>query len=227
MKKARSARKKVIRGLPILGLDERDYLKEERRLSKQFGHSASPGDIFWGLANRALQNLELNPGQNAHQIQMIHWHMGLYLLEEGRSREEVQGQQRESHRWQLIKRRADWQQVGGISSRRCVIRTDRGTEYACCEACTLLEGARFTYDEFFDQLPLPQANCEKDWCICRWDDQGVDARPRTELADRVSFDSEDPVSTSRGASPGCLSSAVVLVSILLLGIAAVLAVAGF
>ena len=72
-KKARSARNKVLRRLPILGLEEGNYLLEERRLSKQFGRAPSPGDVYWGLANSTLQQLIPSPGKNAHQIKQIYW----------------------------------------------------------------------------------------------------------------------------------------------------------
>jgi len=225
-KKARSARNKVLRRLPILGLEEGNYLLEERRLSKQFGRAPSPGDVYWGLANSTLQQLVPSPGKNAHQIKQIYWQMGLHLLDEGRSREQVQRQQRESHRWDLTDSQKGWQKVGGTSGRLCVVRTDKGTEYACCEPCTALEGAEYTYKDALDKLPLPQAECEKDWCTCMWAYQGADAPFDSDPAGEFSIEYEDLRSSSSGASQGCLTSTAAFVGVLLLAIAGVLAVVG-
>ncbi len=220
-KKARSARNKVLRQLPVLGLEEGAYLLEERRLSKQFGRAPSPGDVYWGLANSTLQQLVPSPGKNAHQIKQIYWQMGLHLLAEGRSREEVQRQQKESHRWGLTGELKGWQGFVDVGDRLAVVRTD-----TCCETCGALDGTEYTYKEAIDKLPLPQAECEKEWCTCWWSFTGSDLSDDLDLADEVSIEYEDLTSSSSGASQGCLTSTAVFIGVLLLAIAGIFAVVG-
>ncbi len=219
-KKVLSARNKVLRRLPVLGLEEGAYLLEEQRLSEQFGHTPSPGDVFWGLANSTLQRLVPNPAKNGHQIKQIYWHMGLHLLDEGRSRERVQREQRESHRWQLTGELNEWQGFGGAGERLAVIRTD-----TCCETCGALDWTEFTYEEAIDKLPLPQAECERDWCTCMWTSTGGYSDD-LDLTSEISIEYQVTTSPSSGASQGCLSSAAVLIGVLLVAIAGVLAAVG-
>lgn len=222
-KKARSARNKVQQQL---GLEEGAYLLEEQRLAKQFGHAPSPGDVFWGLANSTLQQLVPSPGKNAERIQQIYAQMGLHLLEEGRSREEVQKQQRKSQRWQLIHMQTSSKGFGPNFGHHCVVLTQKGTEYACCETCSALERAEYTYEEALDKLPLPQAECEKDWCTCVWGYGHDDAPFDSDQADEFSIEYEDLRSSSSGAPQGCLTSTAAFVGVLLLAVAGVLAVVG-
>ena len=173
-KRTLAARSKVIRGLPVLGVGEGAYDREEQRLAKKFGKSPSPGDVYWSMANKAVQRLGRDPENNAHQIQQIYWQMGLHRRDEGAAKADVQMSQRESHRWQLT----NWlfQHASYAIRYKAEIRTD-----TCCAPCGVLEGTLYDIEEAIEVPPLPQSECEQDWCTCWWafqiDDPSREDRP--------------------------------------------------
>lgn len=162
-KRTLAARNKVIRGLPVLGVGDGAYDREEQRLAEKFGKSPSPGDVYWSMANKAVQRLGRDPENNAHQIQQIYWQMGLHRLGEGAAKADVQMSQRESHRWQLTNRLFQFQEASLASRYKAEIRTD-----TCCTSCGALEGTLYDIEEAIEVLPLPQPECEEDWCTCWW-----------------------------------------------------------
>jgi len=209
-----------------MDLDETDYYREEKRLSEKFGTTASPGDIYWGLANQTLQKLISDPkngdiahwGRNAHQIQMLYWKMGLHLLRENRPREQVQNQQRESHKWDLTKEYQSDLAVVGHPISMVYVMAD-----TCCSTCQLLEGEEYTYEKALEEMPLPQTDCEKEWCTCMWNRKFSEDQVEVYSVDSVSHEKEDEdisievnVTSSVKPAQGCLASFVLISFALLL-----------
>lgn len=225
LKKNRSERNRALRDLAGMDLDETDYRREEKRLSEKFGSNASPGDIYWGLANQTLQKLIADPKngdaehwhRNAHQIQMLYWKMGLHLLRENRSREQVQDQQRESHKWRLTKEHRTYLSMRKTS----IFSIDVGS---CCDTCRILEGGEYTFEKALEEMPLPQVDCEKDWCTCWWVNKLPDDHYfETDSLDVSGLENEDEgvsievnVASSVKPAQGCLASFLLISFALLL-----------
>jgi len=182
--------------------------------------------------NQKLQNLMSDPDNNdarhwennAHQIQQIYWQMGVHLKDEGRPREQVQEQQRLSHQWRLNRDKSVSEIFGESGLGKQVTISTR----SCCDACHVLEGKEYTFGDALNEAPLPQAQCEWDWCLCTWARKRGDNASTSDLfgfdhlADELSLEIEHgnrPTSASQ-ASQGCLSSVVLLVGVLLLTVVA-------
>lgn len=214
-KKARSLRNRVLANLEEFGLNEGHYTKTEKRLTKEFGRSPSAGDVFWRLANERIERLGRNPEKNAHDLKRCYWSMGLHLLHEGRSREAVQNQQRESHRWALIEDHTNWRNYGSHNEWIPIVDTS-----FCCETCGGLNGVEYTYEEALAKMPLPQADCEEDWCLCGWSKRISDDLNDTDLESEALVELEEESNASKKSSPGCLISLLIL-SVLVLAISTI------
>ena len=65
-----------------LGITDHDWQQTEQRLQVKFGSKPSPGDTYWSLANRAVNNAASDG--DWQQVSMIYRQMALHLRSEGR-----------------------------------------------------------------------------------------------------------------------------------------------
>ena len=160
-KKSRSQRNKAIRKVAALGLDESAFLKHEKKLLEEFGSTPSPGDVYWSAANSRVLSLGRKPKENAQMLNSIYWAMGHHLLDEGRSKKHVQALQKKSHKWELVQMVVEFEYLG--QDRNAVIDAAN-----CCDTCEIRNREEFTVEGATEDAPLPQEECENDWCTCMW-----------------------------------------------------------
>jgi hypothetical protein len=90
---------------------------------------------------------------------MLHWQMGLHLLDEGKPHGRLQKQAHAAELRHFLAG-SEWDPEG---RRRAVILAN-----ACCDVCGQLDGQVFTLEEAMNVMPLPPEGCEREWCKCSW-----------------------------------------------------------
>lgn len=155
--------KSLIDGLKM-GFDEKriDSMvkKQSDILTERFGHTASLGDIAWGVANKLIADIARSGEIDG--LQHIYFQMALYLNRCGKDYSHILYNCFEIE----LKR---YEKSGFIKTVK--IHTVDG----CCEQCKLLEGKKLTIDEAIERKMLPCKECSskfnnpksaKGWCRC-------------------------------------------------------------
>lgn len=156
-----SARKKAIRRIDWMGLTEADYDSKALELAEKWGTPPSPGDVYWTLANEQVHRLG-DPRQSGYEMQQIYSGMAQHLREEGRPHEHLQ---RQAHHARLAYERA---KIEGFLQENDQMWPVQVLGNACCEACELLDGRTYTFEQALQEMPLPPEKCTRGWCNCSW-----------------------------------------------------------
>jgi hypothetical protein len=134
--------------------------KQSEILTERFGHTASLGDIAWGVANKLI--IDITRSGETDRLHHVYFQMALYLNRCGKDYSHLLYNCFEIS----LKRYKKSDVVKSVK-----IRTVDG----CCEQCKPLEGMTLTVDEALEKKILPCKECSfkldnqkssKGWCRC-------------------------------------------------------------
>lgn len=132
-----------------IGVDDAGFQAEEEQLSARFGHLASPGDVFWGLANRQVMT-EAGAGR-WDAVRDVYLAMGRVDVEEGRPWLQRAQLAAEMSLKSVCELRRDPVQIGGCQCSECAAAS-RGVVLSC--------------EQVRASSPLPHAGCLNPPCSC-------------------------------------------------------------
>jgi hypothetical protein len=144
-----------------LGLSAEDFDDKEVELLVDRG-SAAPGEVFWELAQDALQ--EVKARGNHRAMSAILGTMARALHEQGQHHLAVQ---QEAHRAFLRGLAAEGTTQVEIDCR------------CGCPICKSMSGQRWLVSDALERLPVPHERCAEGFCQCWWS-RGWSADLRTE-----------------------------------------------
>lgn len=171
------AANKARRHASNIGVDDDGWHRMEQQLTGRFGRPPSAGDVFWSLANEAIQDAMRS--SDWHRLQMLYFEMALHLKDEGRDFRDLR---RESLRCSVRHHIAQASRFGAGEPLLRVLgcRPD-------CEVCRPDAARSFRAGELLaDDAPVPH-DCE--WCACgvifdeTWWDQHAGSAVRDLAAD--------------------------------------------
>ena len=137
-----------------IGVDDREWERAVTELQERHGRTPSAGDVFWSLANRAIN--DAMGETDWHRMQMVYFEMALHLKDEGRPFLDLR---RESLRCAVRRHVVEAARFGPGEPTLEVLgcRPD-------CEVCEPDAGRTFHASELLaDDAPVPH-DC--DWCAC-------------------------------------------------------------
>ncbi|MCX6811807.1 MAG: hypothetical protein NT039_03895 [Candidatus Berkelbacteria bacterium] len=149
---------KWIGSLKNYGVTESDFDKTKDILTKKFGKEAPARDVIWGLFNQLISRTN-----DPATLSGIYYEMSLFVNEEGKD----SFRQRElSTKMSLINLK---QQAGDVLDGVEIVTAGKQS----CPECQKMSGKVFTFDEAFNEMPIPNKNCthrfredQKPFCRC-------------------------------------------------------------
>ena len=143
------------------GASEKMFINERKRLTKQFGFTASVNDTIWGMMN----DLTRKNRKNSSNLEDIYLLMGRFVDEEGKDPTTY------------VQQAMNWKEYG-IKQELIKTKKDMGRHYemkvkvsTCndqivCSACKAASRRTYTYDEFMKEMPIPRNCTNPHGCRC-------------------------------------------------------------
>lgn len=148
------AANKARRHATNLGFDDGQWAAMESELTERFDQTPSAGDVFWSLANQAIQQAMQQP--DWHRLKMIYFTMGLHLKDEDKPFLDVR---RESMRCSVREHVEQAARFGAGEPQLKVLgcRPD-------CEVCAPDDERVYAANDLLTEEPPVPHDC--DWCAC-------------------------------------------------------------
>jgi len=141
------------RKLESYGIDEREYSKIERELTKKWGRATSAGDVIWAAFNKVLQ--EAMKRSDWQQMKVIYYGQARFLYEEGEEfffiRQEAAKSELRSY------------QESGVKKVEILAAPDS------CDKCKALESKQMSIEQALKSLPIPVKDCANGFCRCLYE----------------------------------------------------------
>ena len=143
------------------GASEKMFASERKRLSKQFGFTASVNDTIWGMMNDLTSKNRRNP----YNLEKIYLLMGRYVEEEGK---DPSPHVQEAMKWKeysIKQKLLETKKFMGKHYKIKVAPGHRNDEFVCDE-CRKVAKSTYTYDEFIREMPIPRNCTSPHGCRC-------------------------------------------------------------
>ena len=139
------------------GASEKMFTRERKRLSKQFGFTASVNDTIWGMMNDLTSKNQRNP----YNLEKIYLLMGRYVEEEGK---DPSPHVQEAMKWKEYRIKQEVLENKKFTNLR-VAPGHLNDEFVCDE-CRKVSKRTYSYKEFLKTMPIPKNCTNSHGCRC-------------------------------------------------------------